>query len=66
MNDAFDKYPNIEIVADGMDPVFRIKYMECVREGGALRFVKHELKVPKNKIERLVFDLIESARTNGR
>ena len=66
MDNAFERYPNIEIVADGLEPVFRIKYMECVKEGGALRFVKHEARVPRDKIERLVSDLLESVRAHGR
>jgi len=61
MDDNFKKYPDIEIRADGADPVYRLKYTECVVERGAHRFVRHERTVPKMEIESLLADLIRRA-----
>lgn len=66
MDDAFDRYPNIEIVADATEPVYRVKYMESVREAGLVRFVKHELKVPRKKLEAFVADFLKAAGRYGR
>jgi hypothetical protein len=39
---AFDRYPSLEVVADAISPKYRVKYIECVKEGSSLRFVKKE------------------------
>ncbi len=55
---VFDKYPSIEIVADAMSPQYRIKYIECVKESGSIRFEKRERIVPKEELENLVLKVI--------
>lgn len=61
MEGTFEKYPNIEIVSDAFDPVYKIRYMECVREDGVIRFVRHEKRVSKKVLEKLVSNLIAMA-----
>lgn len=55
---VFEKYPSVEIVADAMLPQYRIKYIECVKEGGTIRFEKHERIVKKEKLEQLVLEVL--------
>lgn len=65
MEGTFDKYPNIEIISDAFDPVYKIRYMECVRENGLVRFVRHEKKISRKRLESLVSNLIASVALHG-
>lgn len=56
--DLFEKYPNIEIVADPMAPQYRIKYMECVKEQGVIRFNRHERLVSKKDMKHLILEIL--------
>jgi hypothetical protein len=58
MDDTFQKFPHIEILADPLDPVYKIKYTECVKERGVVRFERREIRVPKYALESLVGDVI--------
>jgi hypothetical protein len=58
MEDVFEKYPYIEIVADPMAPQYRIRYTECVKEQGVIRFNRHERLVPKKDMEHLILDIL--------
>jgi hypothetical protein len=66
MEGTFDKYPNIEIVADAMDPVYRVKIMECVRDGRLVRFEKTELRVPRKTLESFVANLVGATMQRGK
>lgn len=55
---VFEKYPSVEIIADGLSPQYRIKYIECVNESGSIRFEKKERIVPKEELENLVLKVI--------
>ena len=55
---VFDKYPSVEIIADAYDPQYRIKYIECVRDAGLIRFEKRERLVSKDELEHLVLKVI--------
>jgi len=66
MEGAFDKYPNVEIVADAMDPIYRVKFMECVKDGAVMRFEKMEFRVPRKRLESLLAEVIEVSRNYGR
>lgn len=59
----FEKYPAIEIIADAYDPRYKIKYTECVREFGTLRFERRERIVPKEKMEKIILELV--GRSDG-
>jgi hypothetical protein len=54
----FEKYPDIELHADGFDPIYRIQYTECVKERGSIRFERKEKIVPKDKVVRLLSELL--------
>lgn len=58
---TFEKFPSIEITASGVEPCYRIRYTECVKDRGAIRFERKEKKVQKQFLERLVSQLIEEA-----
>lgn len=55
---VFEKYPSVEIVADAVAPQYRVKYIECVREGGTIRFEKHERIVKKENMEWIVLEVL--------
>jgi hypothetical protein len=58
MNETFQKYPNLEIFADPLDPVYRVKYTECVKERGVVRFEKREARVSREALEALVGEIV--------
>jgi hypothetical protein len=66
MDDIFEKYPSIEIVADGMDPIYKVRVMECVRDGGLVRFEKRELRIERRRLESFVAELLGAAERHGR
>lgn len=61
MEDHFKRFPSVEILADAFDPIYRVKYIECVEELGVVRFVKHESRVPKEDLDGLVRSIVASA-----
>lgn len=65
-NCEFGKYPSMEIVSEAMDSVYRFRWIECVREGGLVRFLKYEKKVPKNSIDDLLSSLMDVVVNNGK
>ena len=62
---TFEKFPSIEIAASGVEPCYRIRYIECVKERGAIRFERREKKVQKQFLEMLISQLIEEVNFNG-
>lgn len=56
----FEKYPDITIVADSFEPLYRVKYTECTKERGVVKFEKKEKKIPKQIIERLISEILEN------
>lgn len=58
INTTFDRYPSIEIVADPYSPQYRVKYIECIKDHGTIRFEKHERMVPREELERIVLEII--------
>ena len=59
--ETFDRFPSVDITTSGVEPCYRIRYVECVKERGAIRFERREKKVQKQFLERLVSQLIEEA-----
>jgi len=66
MEDAFDKYPSIEIMTDAIDPVYKVRIMECVRDGRHVRFEKREVRVARKKLEAFVAELIATTKHYGK
>ena len=66
MEDTFGKYSDIEIVADAVDPIYRVRIVECVREGGLMRFEKRCLLVPRGNLEPLVSELVRKSKKYGK
>lgn len=55
----FEKYPNIEIVADPVELKFRITYTECVSERGVVRFERRTKFIDKEVLEQAIGCLIK-------
>lgn len=55
----FDKYPDVELRADAFDPVYKIKYTHCVKEHGQIKFERKDKIVSKEKVERLLSELLD-------
>ena len=66
MEGTFERYPDIEMVADPADPVYRVRIVECVREGGLMRFEKRCLLVPRGDLEPLVSELVRKSKKYGK
>jgi hypothetical protein len=64
--DELERYPSLEVFSDEMGASHRVKYMECVREGGVVKFVKHERRVEKGILDALVCELVRKANKYGR
>lgn len=56
----FEKYPDIEMTADPFEPNYRIKYTECIKERNAVRFERKEKIVPKDRLGRLISEILEN------
>ena len=54
----FHKFPDVEMIADAFDPIYKIKYTECVQERGTIRFDRKEKIVAKDKVENLIKELL--------
>lgn len=54
----FEQYPDVEMHTDAFDPVYKIKYTECTKERGSIRFERKEKIVPKEKIQRILSELL--------
>lgn len=65
MQDQFTKYPDLEIFADALDPVYKVKYTECVEENGIIRFVRHQKRLPRESIESLLAEIVNRAESNA-
>ena len=61
MEDQFKRFPSIEILADVFEPIYRIKYIECVEESGVIRFVRREGRIPRDELESVLERIIERA-----
>jgi len=55
----YEKYPDIELRADAFDPVYKIKYTQCVKESGQIKFERKDKIVPKEKVEKLLSELLD-------
>jgi hypothetical protein len=56
----FEKYPDIQITVDPFEPKYIIKYTECIKERGSVRFERKERTVPKQSLERLIWEILEN------
>jgi hypothetical protein len=56
----FEKYPDISITADAFEPKYIIKYTECKKERGSVRFERKEKIVPRQMLENLISDILEN------
>lgn len=65
MEDCFKRYPDVEVFADPFDPVYRVKYTECVEERGAISFVRHQARVPKDELESLLAEVVRRSESRG-
>lgn len=65
MQDQFKKYPDIEIFADALDPVYKVKYTECIEERGSVRFVRHQKRLPRECIEHLLAEIVNKAESHA-
>jgi hypothetical protein len=54
----FEKYPDVSIVADSFEPVYVVRYTECVKERGTVRFERKEKKIAKESIESLIAEIL--------
>lgn len=52
------RFLSVEIVADGLDPFYKVKYVERVEERSAIRFERREGNVKMSKVEELIEELI--------
>lgn len=64
MHDQFKRYPDIEVFADALDPVYKVRYTECVEERGTVRFVRHQKRLPKETIEDLLAEIVNRAESH--
>ena len=55
--ELFNKFPDVEMVLDGFDSKYKIKYTECTKERGVIRFEKKEKIIDKEKVEKLLSEL---------
>lgn len=65
MEECFKRYPDVEVFADPLEPVYRVKYTECVEERGVLRFVRHQARVPKEELESLLAEVVRRSEGRG-
>jgi hypothetical protein len=65
-NKSFENCSSIEILADETNAIYMVKTVECVEDKGLVRFEKAEMRVPKNKLEPLVLEILAVARNNGK
>lgn len=54
----FEKYPDVQIISDPINQTYKVKYVECVEERGAIRFEKREKIVSKDLLESSVGEII--------
>lgn len=55
----FERYPDLEMHVDSFDPVYKIKYTECSMERGSIRFERKEKIIPKDKVIRILSELLD-------
>lgn len=65
MQDQFKRYPDLEVFADAMDPVYKVRYTECVEEHGTVRFVRHQKRIPRESIESLLAEIVSRAESHA-
>ena len=56
----FEKYPDIQIAVDPFEPSYIIKYTECIKERGSVRFERKQKTVPRKSLERLISEILEN------
>jgi hypothetical protein len=66
MLDTFQRFPFLEIIADPLDPQYKIKYTECVQERGSIRFERREFRVPMSEMVSIIEDIMRSVGVHGR
>lgn len=57
--DVFERYPDVLIVADSTHSAYRLKYLERIVDQGVVRFERREKKVPREKLEIIIQEIIE-------
>lgn len=57
-NATFEKYPDLEIIADPLDNLYKVKYLECIQERASIRFEKKEKVISREAIESLIGEII--------
>jgi hypothetical protein len=55
---TFEKYPDIQIIADQTKMEYKIIYLECLREKDLVRFERKEKIMPIRLVEKLIEKLI--------
>jgi hypothetical protein len=53
----FERFPDIRISIDPFEPNYNVKYTECVKERGAVRFEQREKIIPKEVLQRLIEEI---------
>ena len=59
-DEVFQKYPFIEIISDLYEYKYKVKYTECVKEKGSIRFERKQKTVPTKLIEKFISEILES------
>ena len=65
-DDAPDRYSSVEIYYDTGNSMHRVRYMECVEEGGMTRFVNHERTLKKGILDALIQEIVRKSKKYGR
>lgn len=65
MEDNFKRYPDVEVLADPFDAVYKVRYTECVEERGVIRFMRHQARVPKAELESLLVEIVRRSEGNS-
>jgi hypothetical protein len=53
----FERFPDIHISIDPFESKYKVKYTECVKERGAVRFEQREKSLPKEVLQRLIEEI---------
>lgn len=64
--DTTDRYSSVEIYYDTGNSAHRVRYMECVEEGGTTRFVNQERILKKGILNALIQEIVRKSKKYGR
>lgn len=54
----FQRFPSIEILADPFEPKYKMRYIECIKDSGSIRFEKREKSLDKSTVEEVLKRLV--------